>query len=412
MFQNCIRCTVCVENCPVFAVNPLFPGPKQAGPDAQRFRLDGEAVVDDWVKYCCQCRRCQTACPYGVPCADIILRAQMKHEEVKSFSRQMFARVHTLGRISSSLAPLVNFLMRRERVKSLMRKLGVSTSIPFPSYRFRTLERSWKNVGLLTGRKEKKVALFHGCFMNFNQPEIGRKIRNLLSILGYEVTIPPQTCCGLPALGNYDEERARKYAQKNLDCLIPYVDAGYDILYTCTSCGLTITHDYQKILQVSGGKKVAENTYYLYDYLLNTLSKEAITSLLGEVDLKVTYHIPCHLKALGIGYPFREILASIPGLDLSIQDEYCCGLAGSYGFKRENEETARLIGEKAARRIEETQANVIVSDCGACRMQLSHLTGCEAVDPADILEKSLLARGMKLKLSYFFLGSHRVGISV
>ncbi|HAR49650.1 MAG TPA: hypothetical protein DCR81_06040, partial [Smithella sp.] len=26
-YEHCIRCTICVENCPVFRVNPDFPGP-------------------------------------------------------------------------------------------------------------------------------------------------------------------------------------------------------------------------------------------------------------------------------------------------------------------------------------------------------------------------------------------------
>ena len=34
-FEHCIRCTICVENCPVFRVNPDFV-PKQAGPTLAR----------------------------------------------------------------------------------------------------------------------------------------------------------------------------------------------------------------------------------------------------------------------------------------------------------------------------------------------------------------------------------------
>jgi len=406
MFQNCIRCTICVENCPVFAVNPLFPGPKQAGPDAQRFRLDGEEVVDDWVKYCSQCRRCQTACPYGVDCADIILRAQMRHEELKSLPRQMFARVHALGEVASFLSPLVNFFSGKSWVLRLLNKAGVSTAVPFPSYQFWTLERSWKHPGILTGRRERKVALFYGCFMNFNRPDVGRTIRNLLSYLGYEVVIPPQTCCGLPALGNYDEELASRYAKKNVRYLSPYVDAGYDILYTCTSCGLTLTHDYPSLLKVEGGKKIAENTYYLYDYLLSTLAEKDLASLSGALKLKVAYHIPCHLKALGIGYPLVELLHRLPDLELSIHDEHCCGLAGSYGFKAENERTSLLIGERAAQGIKESRADVLISDCGACRMQLKHLTGLDALDPAEIIARALLAKGVRLSFPQLLFRSH------
>ena len=30
-FEQCIKCTVCTVYCPVAAVNPDYPGPKQAG---------------------------------------------------------------------------------------------------------------------------------------------------------------------------------------------------------------------------------------------------------------------------------------------------------------------------------------------------------------------------------------------
>ena len=38
-FEQCIKCTVCTVYCPVAAVNPDYPGPKQAGPDGERLRL-------------------------------------------------------------------------------------------------------------------------------------------------------------------------------------------------------------------------------------------------------------------------------------------------------------------------------------------------------------------------------------
>ena len=38
-FEQCIKCTICTVYCPVAAVNPDYPGPKQAGPDGERLRL-------------------------------------------------------------------------------------------------------------------------------------------------------------------------------------------------------------------------------------------------------------------------------------------------------------------------------------------------------------------------------------
>lgn len=43
-FESCIKCTVCTTYCPVAKVNPLYPGPKQAGPDGERLRLKDPAL--------------------------------------------------------------------------------------------------------------------------------------------------------------------------------------------------------------------------------------------------------------------------------------------------------------------------------------------------------------------------------
>ena len=42
-FEQCLKCTICTVYCPVSAVNPDYPGPKQAGPDNERMRLKDAA---------------------------------------------------------------------------------------------------------------------------------------------------------------------------------------------------------------------------------------------------------------------------------------------------------------------------------------------------------------------------------
>ena len=42
-------------------VNPLYPGPKQAGPDGERYRLKDPAFFDNALKYCLNCKRCEVA---------------------------------------------------------------------------------------------------------------------------------------------------------------------------------------------------------------------------------------------------------------------------------------------------------------------------------------------------------------
>ncbi len=392
-FQHCIRCTVCVANCPVFKVDPAFPGPKQSGPDAERFRSEDEASIDRWVRLCSQCKRCDVACPYGVHPAQIILREQSRYGagHFRPFAYRLFANNYWLGALASLIAPLVNLLTPRTFMKRVLNVFGISTATPFPQYHVHSMNRSWRWKG--RRRSRKKVVFFYGCFINYNRPDIGRGVRDLLASLGVRVVIPRQVCCGLPALGNGDMETARKFARKNARILAGYIDKGYEVLYTCTSCGLSLTQDYPGILGVLDGKKISENTYNLHEYILKLMEEGYIKPAFEPLYRKVAYHIPCHLRALGIGYPAARLFEKIPGLEVHILEDNCCGLAGSYGFKKKHEETSAKLGADAARAIKAVDPDILMSDCGACKMQLGYFSGIPAVDPSEILRESLKSAG-------------------
>ncbi len=386
-FEHCIRCTICVENCPVFRVNPDFPGPKQAGPDAQRFRSEKDKTVDHWVMLCSQCKRCDMACPSGVEPAEIILRAQQRYgiEHPRTAAHLLFANNYYLSQLGSVTAPLANRFAAAGIGKKILQRMGITTYIPFPEFSFRTMKKKPKPAG----RGRKKVAFFYGCFINFYRPDIGAGIIRLLESLNIDVVLPPQWCCGLPALGNGNLALARYFAGKNVDSLSDYVDAGYDIIYSCTSCGLCLLNDYQGIMDIPRAKKIAENTYDLHEYILRLIIEKNIRPEFRDVSRSVAYHIPCHLRAMKIGYPAADLMKMIPGLECHILDDACCGLSGCYGFKKTNETTAVQLGKRAVSLIRKTGASSIVSDCGSCRMQLGGLSGMDAFDPAEIICESL-----------------------
>lgn len=386
-YEHCIRCTICVENCPVLKVNPDFPGPKQAGPDAQRFRMEKEKSVDKWVLLCSQCKRCNMACPCGVEPAEIILKAQQKYgrEHPRSLTHLLFANNYYLSALGSFTAPVANKIADTKIGKKIFQTMGITTYIPFPKFSFKTM----KNEKKKKSKSQKKVAYFYGCFINFYRPDIGRKIIRLLESLDVNVVLPKQWCCGLPALGNGNLSIARYFAQKNAASLSNYIDAGYEIIYSCTSCGLCLLHDYPGILEIPEAKKIAENSHDLHEYIAQLIDDEYITPQFGEVRRKIAYHIPCHLRALGIGYPAVKIMAMIPGLEYEILDDTCCGLNGSYGFKKTNEATSVQLGNRSVSLIKKTGAENIMADCGSCRMQLGGLSGMEAFDPAEIICESL-----------------------
>ena len=44
--DECLKCNICNEVCPVARVDDRFPGPKYVGPQAQRFRLAAPVPIN------------------------------------------------------------------------------------------------------------------------------------------------------------------------------------------------------------------------------------------------------------------------------------------------------------------------------------------------------------------------------
>ncbi len=76
------------------------------------------------------------------------------------------------------------------------------------------------------------------------------------------------------------------------------------------------------------------------------------------------------------------------GLKVIDLPEACCGLAGTYGFKREKYAVASEVGEEIFQSVRKARASAVISDCEACRMQIGHHTGVNTFHPIQILRKA------------------------
>ena len=177
-FENCIKCTVCTTACPVSRVNPGYPGPKQAGPDGERLRLKDGALYDEALKYCINCKRCEVACPSDVKIGDIIQRARAKYDTTRPSLRN-FVLSHTdlMGSVSTPFAPIVNTATSLKPVRQLLdAALKIDHRRTLPKYSFGTFRRWYRSVAAQQAQYKDQVAFFHGCFVNYNHPQLGKDL--------------------------------------------------------------------------------------------------------------------------------------------------------------------------------------------------------------------------------------------
>jgi glycerol-3-phosphate dehydrogenase subunit C len=84
-----------------------------------------------------------------------------------------------------------------------------------------------------------------------------------------------------------------------------------------------------------------------------------------------------------------ELLRMIPGLDLQVLEQECCGISGTYGFKKENYERSQAIGSILFKHIENARVEAVATDCETCKWQIEMSTGLPVENPISILADAL-----------------------
>ena len=391
-FESCIKCTACTTACPVSRVNPAYPGPKQAGPDGERLRLKDAALYDDALKYCTNCKRCETACPSGVKIGDLIQRARAQHgAKPLSVRNAILSHTDLMGTLSTPLAPLVNAATSLKPVRQLLDKtLKIDHHRTLPKYaRGGTFRHWYRSVAAQQRAYGEQVAFFHGCYVNYNHPQLGKDLIRVLNQMGIGVQLlQREKCCGVPLIANGYFAKAKKQAQFNLSALEQAIGMdGMQVLATSSTCAFTLRDEYPHLLEVDNShlrSHIDLATRWIWRQL-----DEGHTLRLREMPLKVVYHTPCHMEKMGWTHYTLDLLRRIPGLELTVLDSACCGIAGTYGFKRENYATSQAIGAPLFAQIDASGADLVVTDCETCKWQIEMSTGKPCEHPITLLARAL-----------------------
>src|SRR5699024_1684921 len=140
---------------------------------------------------------------------------------------------------------------------------------------------------------DKRIAYFHGCYSNFNTPEVGKAMVRVYEEFGYEVLVPPQKCSGTPMFANGMLGDARRHAETNVKNLAAAIENGAAIVASRTSCSLALGQHYPALFDLDGIEDVAAHTYEGVEYLR---LHENLEGALGEASVEgneFAYHAPC-----------------------------------------------------------------------------------------------------------------------
>jgi len=262
----------------------------------------------------------------------------------------------------------------------------------------RTQRDRWaKKIQIKDVSKEKAQTLFFvGCTAAFNNTLWKMAQHTATILLAGKTDLgmlgKNEICCGSPIARVGDRETFFDIAKKNVKLIN---DTGVkEIVTFCPGCYRAIQYDYP---EVPGIPALQAKVYHSAEYIDMLIQKKRLT-LKGKIDMKVTWHDPCHMgRHCGIYEQPRRILRAIPGIELvemeRIKDQsWCCG--GGGGARAAYPDFARKTALKRIAEAKKTGAQAIVTQCPFCEQNISEaLThaddGMQLLDLNELLIKVL-----------------------
>jgi Fe-S oxidoreductase len=332
--KQCYQCGLCTGTCPWNLVRN-FPTRKLIH-QSQLGIADLESE-DTWT--CATCRACVARCPRGVAIIDIM-------KALRGVIVGMGA-----GYVPDGL---------RVTLKNIA---GTGNPLGEPPEK----RSDWtKDLGILPFGKDTEVLYFSCCIPAYdpNIKRVSRATASLLTKAGVHFGIlgTRESCCGESVRKAGNESLFQTLAQSNISA---FMDSGVSrIVVSSPHCYHTFKNEYPEL---GGSFEVVHFTQYLVQ-----LIREGRLKPTKELNLKVTYHDPCYLGRHNAIYDEpREVLRSIPGLDLVEMADYrenslCCGGGGGRIWQetKKGERLSDLRLDQAAA----TGASVLATACPYCML--------------------------------------------
>lgn len=410
---ECIHCGLCLQACPTY----IELGREADSPRGRIYLMRAQqrgvmTVSESFVQHisaCLDCRGCESACPSGVPYGELVEKARevIEHNARRPFWVQWFRAFVFKTMFPSRRLLRLNFdllrLYQRSGLQRLVRALGILKWFPGHLAELEQLlpdiRKSQHHVALGAvfppqGEKRFRVAVMTGCVMNEIFGDINQATIRVLQRNGCEVVVPgEQVCCAALHCHAGIMDTARELAKKNI---VAFEQAEVDtVISNASGCGAKLK-EYGMLL--AEDKEFAERAARFSRKVQDIASfLDGLPSLAqpGELKLRVAYDDPCHLlHAMKVSRPPRNVLRSIPGLELVelSTPEQCCGSAGIYNIT--NYELSMRILRRKIDDIRTTTADVVATGNPGCMLQIAHglrqagLDQMKVMHPVELLDQA------------------------
>lgn len=357
-------------------------------------RFDSKELKDVF-DLCLSCKACSSECPSNVDIATLKTEFLYQYQEANGYPLRgkLFAHNTRLNKLGSKMAGLTNAVYSSKVLSSLVKKTaGVAQERSLPkvsSFDFNRHLQKHKKETIIT---KSKIVLYIDEFTNYLDTELGKDAIEVLTFLGYDVTLFYGES-GRTYISKGFLKEAKKLALANIEKLKVFADRGVPVIGLEPSAIFTFRDEYKRF---GGDAKTVDaigaNSFLIEEFLANEIQKGVLTSAQFTKEPRtVKIHNHCHQKALSNQKVTFDVLNLPENYTVSIISSGCCGMAGSFGYEKEHYDVSMQIGElKLFPAVRKSAADVVIAANGtSCRHQIYDGTKRTALHPITILKGAL-----------------------
>lgn len=361
-------------------------------------KVFSQPEILDALATCLSCKGCKSECPSNVDMARYKAEYLQHHYDESGIPIpvKLTSGLSKIQKLGMLMPGVFNFFVSNPVtggvIKNIMR-FDHRRSIP-KIHKY-TL-RNWMKNNPSEDTYKSKVYLFADEFTDYMDVEIGITFVRLLRGLGYEVVIPEHKDSGRIDISKGLLKKAKAIANNNVNLLKDIVSDESPLVGIEPSAILSFRDEYPDLVEQGirdDAIKLSKNTLLFDEFIVKEFRKGNITSEnFSDKTKKIKLHGHCHQKALVSIFPSKEMLSIPKNFKVEIVPSGCCGMAGAFGYDKNNYELSMAIGEQvlfpAVRTADEN--TVIAAPGTSCRQQIFDGTGIHALHPIQILFDALI----------------------
>jgi Fe-S oxidoreductase len=324
--------------------------------------LKGDPLGDGWreeavkesLDLCLACKGCTGDCPVHVdiPTYKAEFLSHYYARRRRPLNPYVLGVLPWWGPVAARAPRLANALTHAPGIATQGKRLiGIAEERELPRFATQTFRDWFARRAASAGTpapepRRGRVVLWPDTFTDLFEPHIGKAAVDVLEAAGFAVELPQsRVCCGRPLYDFGLLGLAKRTLRSTLDALSEPITAGVPVVVLEPSCASVFRDELRKLMpHDEHARRLVSQTVILDELLARHAPDWRPPQHPGG--RRALIHGHCHQNALMGSHGERDLLAQA-GLDATLLNAGCCGMAGSFGYEAGDQyDVSMAIGER------------------------------------------------------------------